>query len=169
MEVATSFIASVVPPPFQKGTEEARRSSQLREPIPQTGDSQASSRGGQAADERGATSLQNSQLYAQSEALTQAGLENVRERNGGRGQASGKSRADEKSSEKKEDTSGGIASTNHATAGDFGTISSLGVQFSPAAAGSLGEENAIRTGVIATRYATSGSYSTKGDSLNLMA
>lgn len=110
MEIASSFIAAVTPPPFQAGVEEAKRDAQARESIPQPKESHQSSRNDTAADNRGGTSGANSQLYAQSEGLIRAAVDNVRER------APQRQNSSSKGTEKSEKNGTGSSSTAGAAA-----------------------------------------------------
>lgn len=62
MDVSSTFVATVTPPPFQKGAEEARHDSKVREIVPATNQSSNSAKNGKVADERGNTEGQNSFL-----------------------------------------------------------------------------------------------------------
>ncbi len=73
MEIASAFAAAIAPPPFQLGTEEARRDTLAREQIPAPNPGNASAASGKAANgQTGSTSGANSQLAAESDGITQA-------------------------------------------------------------------------------------------------
>lgn len=72
MEIASTFVAAVTPPPFQMGAEEARRDTIAREQIPAPKNSQSSQANDKAADQKGSTSGTNSQLQAQADGIAEA-------------------------------------------------------------------------------------------------
>lgn len=63
MDVSSTFVATVTPPPFQKGAEEARHDAKIREIVPATNQANTSAKNGKVADERGNTEGQNSFLH----------------------------------------------------------------------------------------------------------
>lgn len=65
MDVTNSFVATITPPPYQLGAEEARKDAKQREQIPATLKMENSAKDSEIADEHGNTQGQNSILQNQ--------------------------------------------------------------------------------------------------------
>lgn len=196
MEAVSSFIATVAAPPFQTGAEEAKKTANTRDTIPQTTQAARSANTGVSADGRGTTSGTNSQLYAQSEALISASTSQLKEKKnslkdkvradnkksadtrteGTKGSARGSSSAavSSQSANNAAAKSGGAGAEGEIQATKkIGTVSREGADFSGArfsetANSHLGADNMTRSSVIANRYNTSfhAQYLTKGQNIN---
>ena len=196
MEAVSSFIATVVPPPFQTGAEEAKKTANARDTIPQTAQAAKSANTGVTADGRGTTSGANSQLYAQSDALISASTNQLREKknsvkdkvkvdakksaetktSGTKGAArnSGSSVVtsslkDKNTTESQQAQSGGeILATQKIGATSREGADFGGARFSETANSHLGAENMTRSNVIANRYnhLLHAQYLTKGQNIN---
>lgn len=196
MEAVSSFIATVTPPPFQAGAEEAKKTANARDTIPQTAQAAKSANTGVAADGRGATSGANSQLYAQSDALISASTRELREKkktskeekrvDSRKAQDADSKRAAETTKTSSSNASvkaqGSNGPQQTGTAGNGAQIQSAqrvgavtregsgfsGARFSETANSHLGEENMTRSSVIANRYNTAfnAQYLGKGQNIN---